>query len=220
MIRADGNGGSQDVDLVLGDDLGDVTEEAGSIIGLDTHRDRVGLGRHGFPFDFDQTSDLALVDDRWARAKVNGHALSAGDESLDRITRDGMTAPGEPDEQVPYPLDADATRLGRGHRRRDRRKLELGVVNDPQARDDRLGTDGSVADRGQEIVNLIVVQLSRDLSEAVVANGRERRPGEAPQLAFQGLAPMDDVLVPLLALEPLPDLLPGVTGPDKIEPVT
>ena len=66
----DADVGGDDVDLVLGDDLGDVAEQAGPVVGLDADRDRVGLGRRGLPLDLDQPADLALVDDR--RAATGG----------------------------------------------------------------------------------------------------------------------------------------------------
>ena len=54
VVRADRDGRGQDVDLVLGHDLGDVAEQAGPVVGLDADRDRVGLGRRGLPLDVDE----------------------------------------------------------------------------------------------------------------------------------------------------------------------
>jgi hypothetical protein len=52
-----------------------------------------------------------------------------------------------------------------------------------------------------------------------VADRLDAGPGEAPQLALQALAAVDDVLGAVLLLEPLPDLLAGVAGPDDVHPV-
>ena len=102
------NGRGDDVDLVLGDDLGDVVEQAGPVVGLDADRDRVGLGRRRLPLDVDEPRDLALVHDRRAGLEVDGHALAAGDEADDRIARDRVAALREPDQQVADALDPDA----------------------------------------------------------------------------------------------------------------
>ena len=62
--------GGDDVDLVLGDDLGDVAQQAGPVVGLDPDGDRVRLVGACLPLDVDEARDLALVDD--------GRAASGG----------------------------------------------------------------------------------------------------------------------------------------------
>ena len=52
-----------------------------------------------------------------------------------------------------------------------------------------------------------------------MADRRDAGPGQALQLALERLATVADVLVAVLLLEPLPDLLAGVRGPDDREPV-
>ncbi len=59
----------------------------------------------------------------------------------------------------------------------------------------------------------------RDLGDPVEAHGLDARPGEPAELALQRLAAVDDVLGAVLLLEPLPDLLAGVGGPDDVQPV-
>src|ERR1044071_6010996 len=54
VIWTDGDVRGEDVDLRLGDDLGDVAQQPGAVIGLDAHRDRVGLLRRRFPLDIDE----------------------------------------------------------------------------------------------------------------------------------------------------------------------
>src|SRR3990172_1719439 len=105
VVRPDRDARREDVDLGLGDDLGDVAEEAGPVVGLDPDGDGVGLRWRRLPLDLDEPADLALVDDRRAGAEVDGHALAPGDEALDRVARDRMAAAGEADEEIPHPLD-------------------------------------------------------------------------------------------------------------------
>ena len=121
VIRPDRDVRGQDVDLRLRDDLGDVAEEARPVVRLDADRDRVGLRRRGLPLHVDEPADLALVEHRRAGAEVDRHALAAGDEALDRVAGDRVAALGEPDEEVPHPLDADAAGACRLDRRRDGR---------------------------------------------------------------------------------------------------
>src|SRR5258706_16023476 len=134
------------------------------------------------------------------------------------MARDRVAATGEPDEQIADALDPDAAGASR-RRRGDRRQRELGVVHDAEAHDDRLGADRAVADRGEEVVERVVVVMPGDLDELVLAERRARGPGEAPELAVERFAAVDDVLVTLLALEPLPDLLASVLGPNDVQPI-
>ena len=151
------------------------------------------------------------------RVEVDGHALAAGDEADDRVARDRVAALAEADEQIADALDPDATgaRL-RGCRHR---QGELTVVDDTEPHDDRLGGDGAVADGGIEVVERVLAVGPRDLQQAVVADRRDGRSGEALQLALEGLLAVDDVLVAVLLLEPLADLLAGMGGPDDRQPV-
>jgi hypothetical protein len=138
---------------------------------------------------------------------MDGDALAAGDEADDRIARDRVAALPEPDQKVPYPLDPDAALARIGWAAGRRRQGKLGVVRDTQLADDLLRADGAVADRGVEVVQVLVLVDPGDLQDSLLADGPEARSGQPPQFALQRLAPVDDVLVALLALEPLPDLL-------------
>ena len=104
-------------------------------------------------------------------------------------------------------------------RRRDRRERALAVVDDAEAHDDRLGADRAVADRRVEVVDGVVVEGLGDLGDAVHADRPDRGAGQAAELALERLTAVDDVLVAVLALEPLADLLAGVAGPDDVQPV-
>ena len=130
-LTADGRG--QDVDLVLGHDLGDVAQQAGPVVRLHADRDRVGLGRLRLPLDVDQPADLALVDDGRAGLEVDRHALAARDEPDDRVARDRMAALREPDEEVADALDPDAARPDQVLRRGDRRQRASGRRPRPRA---------------------------------------------------------------------------------------
>ncbi len=93
------------------------------------------------------------------------------------------------------------------------------VVDDAEAHDHGLRADRAVADRRVEVVERVVVVAARDLGDLVRPDGRDRGPRQAAQLALERLTPVDDVLVAILALEPLPDLLAGVAGLDDLHPV-
>ena len=149
---------------------------------------------------------------------MHGHPAAAGDEADDRIARDGMAALAEAHQQVAHATHAHAAR--RRRRRRHLGQLHLvRVVDDAEPRDDLLGADLAVADGREEVVErLHAVVLDRGLEVAVV-DLLERGPRQAPQLALQQLAPVGDVLVALLALEPLADLLARMAGGDDVEPV-
>ncbi len=124
----------------------------------------------------------------------------------------------EADEQVAHAADADAARL----RWRWRHLGQLhffGVVHDAEARDHLLRTDGAVADGGHEVVQRLHVVLLDESLQVVVVDLVEGRTRQAPQLPFEHLLAVRDVLVALLALEPLADLLAGMAGGDDVEPV-
>src|SRR6185503_7568785 len=140
-------------------------------------------------------------------------------EPDDRVARDRVTALREPDEEVADALDPDATGPFLRLRRGDSRQADLRVVEDAESHDDLLGADRAVADRGVEVVERLVVVLPADLGDLVLADDLEALPGEPSELALERVAAVDDVLVAVLALEPLADLFPGVGGPDDVHPV-
>ena len=65
----------------------------------------------------------------------------------------------------------------------------------------------------------VVVQGSAHLGDAVQADRRDGRPGQPAKLALERFATVDDVLVAVLALEPLADLLASMAGADDVHPV-
>ncbi len=101
----------------------------------------------------------------------------------------------------------------------DRGQGQLGVVDDAQTHDHLGRADRAVADGGVEVVEVVEVVLPGDLDDPLVADRLDRLAGQPAELALERLAAVDDVVVALLALEPGPDLLPGVAGPDDVEPV-
>src|ERR1035437_3494248 len=218
-IGSDGHVRSHDIDLVLGHDLAYVGEQAGPVVGFHAYRNRVGLLHLTLPLDFDYPRLFALPDHGLAAAQVNGHALPAGDEADDRIARDGVAALPETNQQVPNSLCPDPALMRWARRRGRRRQGQLGVVNDAQAAYDLLGADCPIADRGEEVVDVVEVVGLGDLHDAVLADGAEVGPGQTSQLALERLATVGDVLVTLLALEPLPDLLLGMARPNHVHPV-
>ena len=70
-----------------------------------------------------------------------------------------------------------------------------------------------------EVVDRLVVELPGDLGDLVLADRRDRGPRQAAELALERLPAVDDVLVAVLALEPLADLLARMGGPDDVQPV-
>src|SRR5262249_22429822 len=147
-------------------------------------------------------------------------ALAPRDEADDRVARDRVAALREPDQEIADALDADTARPLELLRRRDRRERALDVVDDAELHHDLLRADGAVADRGLEVVERLVVVLAAALDDPILPDGRDRGPGEPAKLALERIAAVDDVLVAVLALEPLPDLLAGVAGLDDVQPVT
>ncbi len=150
---------------------------------------------------------------------MDGHALAASDEADDRITRDRTAAFAEADQQIAHALDPDAAGPFEARWRSDRGKCALDVIEDPQPHDDLLGADRTVPDGRIEIVDSVVVVLASHVGDRLEADGRDRRPGQPAQFALERFAAMDDVLVAVLALEPLPDLLASMACSDDIQPV-
>jgi len=61
--------------IVLSHDLGHVGQQAGSVVGLQPDRYRIGLLDLPFPFDFDHPGRLALAHDCLTVAQVDSDAL-------------------------------------------------------------------------------------------------------------------------------------------------
>src|SRR5690349_11489711 len=131
-----------------------------------------------------------------------------------------MAALGEPDEQIADALDPHAARPDELSGRRHGRELALPVIDDTETHDHRLRADCAVPDGGIEVVDRLVVELPRDLEDLVRPDRCDARSRQATELAFERFTAVDDVFVAVLALEPLADLLPGVGGPNDVEPIT
>ena len=54
VIRGHADVGGDDVDLVLGHDLGDVAQQPRPVVRLDADRDRIRVRRRVLPFDVDE----------------------------------------------------------------------------------------------------------------------------------------------------------------------
>ena len=174
-----------DVDLVLGDDVRDLVEQARPVERGDADRDRVGLLAGQLPLDVDQPLDVPLGQDRRAGRAVDRHALAARHVAGDLVAGDRRAALREANEQVADALDLDA-----GGRRRGRRRLlgqhDRGVVVDLELADDRRRADGAVADGGVEVVELLVAVLRRDLGQ--LGRHRSRPASRARGAAARGRA--------------------------------
>src|SRR6185503_13927476 len=104
---------------------------------------------------------------------------------------DRVAALREAHEQVADALDPNAAGPRRDRRGSDGRQADLLVVDDAEPRDDLLGADRAVADRGVEVVERVHVVLLDDLVDLVMAYGLDALAGETPQLALKGLAAVD-----------------------------
>src|ERR1035437_9406036 len=150
---------------------------------------------------------------------MDRHTLAPCYEADDRFVGDRVAALAESNQKVPHSLDPNATLAGRARRRSRWRPRPLGIVDDPKLRDDLLRADRAIPDRGIEVVEGLELVGLGDLEYPILTDGAQARPGQPPQLSFDRLAAVGDVLVPLLALEPLPDLFAGVVGSDQVHPV-
>src|SRR5439155_20927674 len=96
---------------------------------------------------------------------------------------------------------------------------QLVVVHDAQARHHLRGRERAVPGRGEQRVEVMQVrELGRSL-QVIVADVRQGALGDALQLAIEELASVHDVLLALLAFEPLADLLARAGGADHRDPV-
>src|SRR5690606_6037043 len=96
----------QHVDLLVGDEGGDVPQQANAVPGFEPDVDRVELPLVVPPADLHQTTDLVDVGHVVAVAPVHGDAATARDVADDRVAIDRLAAGGQPSIEVPDPLDA------------------------------------------------------------------------------------------------------------------
>src|SRR3990167_6766221 len=203
LVRLRVRGEADELDLVLADDRGDVAQETGPVPALDAHGHRVGPRAGPLPLHLDHA--LALPDVPHVRAvrAVDRDAAAARDVADDRVARHGVAADAEADQQVADPLDGHAAARRRRGRRRVPRDALLRVVHDPEARDDLRRRERAVAERREERGDVVHVQLLAHTREVLAGDLAERALGDAPQLLVQQLLAVRDVLLALLALEPL-----------------
>src|SRR4029450_2681180 len=114
-VAAGGHGGRHDVDVVVGEDLGDVAEQLGPVKGLDLDGDREHARTRGVPLDLDDAVLVAAqVVGVGAVAPVDADPVAAGDEADDRVAGHRGAAAGQLDPDVVDALDDHATAGRRG----------------------------------------------------------------------------------------------------------
>ena len=177
------HGRREDVDVLVGQDTGDVRQQARAVQGLDLDGDQEdrGLGRR--PLDFEDP--LGLLGQRvhvHAVRPVHRDAAATGDEADDGVAGDGRTAAGQLDPDVVDALD-DHTRVGvlaaLAAAPRGRRRLGdvlvgglLAAERLHQLLDDALGRDMALADRRVQRGDVGVAHL--------VGEGDQRVAGQDP----------------------------------------
>src|SRR5260370_21529553 len=92
--------GAAEVDLRLGDDAGDVTEQPGAIPGLDLDGHRVELPGAALPLHLDHPRRVDGVDDVDAARAVDADPLATGDVAANRFAGQGFAALGDDGEHV------------------------------------------------------------------------------------------------------------------------
>ena len=108
------DGRRQDVDVLVGQDAGDVRQQPGPVQRLDLDGDQEDRGLGGRPLDLEDA--LGLLRQRVdvdAVAAVHRDAAAAGDEADDRVAGHGRAAAGQLDPDVVDALD-DHARVGVG----------------------------------------------------------------------------------------------------------
>ena len=165
--------GRDDVDLVLGDDLGDVGQQARPVIGLDPDGDRVGLGRRRLPFDLDEPAHLTLVGHGRTALKVDGHALAAGDEPTIGSPGIGWQHLANRTRRSPTPLTRTPPVRATWWAGATVGSWPWPSSTTPRRMTTVCGADGAVADRRVEVVDRLVVVLAGDLGQLVRADRGE-----------------------------------------------
>ena len=89
----------------------------------------------------------------------------------------------------------------------------------PQSADDLQRRHAAVADGGVHIVHGVEAELFQHIGHVLVCQQLLQGDTGALQLRLEALAAVDDVLVPLLPLEPLADFAAGVAGAGDLDPV-
>ncbi|MNZ90934.1 hypothetical protein D3C78_1099050 [compost metagenome] len=81
------------------------------------------------------------------------------------------------------------------------------------------GCNSAEADRGHHILNVIKREFGRCLLELIILQPRRWLKAKPLQLALKQIAALGDIFLPLLLLEPLPDLASGMRGLRNLHPI-
>ncbi len=223
------DGRGEDVDVLVGQDPGDVRQKAGAVQRLDLDGDQEDRRLGGRPLDVQDP--LRLPGQRVdvdAVGAVHRDAVAAGDEADDGVARHRRTTAGQLDPHIVDALD-DHTRIGAGTAlgpRPDRGGLGdvLGGLVLPAERlhqllDDALRGDMALADGGVEGGDVGVAHLVGEGDQGVARQDPLDGQVLLAHGAGDGVLALLDRLVASLLGEPAADLVAGARRFDEAEPV-
>ena len=177
----------EDVDVVVGQRVGDVAQEPGAVERLDLERDDVGRRRVVVPLDLDEPLGLGgQAAGVRAVGPVDRDAAAPGDEPDDLVAGHRGAAAREPDEDVVETLDVHpgraAARVAPGRPAGGDRDLLFAAGHlAPQPLRDRLARHVALTDRGLQRLDVGVVERLGDLLRAAsTRSGSAGPPCAAP----------------------------------------
>ncbi|RMO84044.1 hypothetical protein ALQ33_05543 [Pseudomonas syringae pv. philadelphi] len=215
----------QYVDAFVEQHLGDVAQQAGSVVGADDDVHRIGEHRHRAPADLDDPFGLAAaqLQHRGAILAVDADATTLSDVTDNRIARQRLAAAGHLRHQVADALNLDIATLARlvaGGLARDQLQLLVDPIrlNLLLSQVDQLRQTQIARTQGREhVVGRLVIGFIRQLVEIDL---RQRKPR---QFALDQGSTGGNVLVARLQLEPVNNLGPRPRGGDvtqvRVQPV-
>ncbi|RMQ54470.1 hypothetical protein ALQ01_05585 [Pseudomonas savastanoi pv. glycinea] len=216
----------QYVDTLVEQHLGDVTQQAGTVVGANDDVHRIREHRHRPPADLNDPLGLATtqLQHRSAILTVNADATPLGDVTDNRIARQRLAATGHLCHQVANALNLNIATLARLIARsfaRDQFQLFINAIrfNLLLSQIDQLRqTQITRAQGGKHVVGGLVVGLVRQLVEV------DLRQCQARQFAFDKGFTGRNVLVAGLQFEPVNNLGARPRGRDVtevgVQPVT
>ncbi|RMR10054.1 hypothetical protein ALP92_103717 [Pseudomonas syringae pv. primulae] len=206
----------QYVDALVEQHLGDVTQQAGTVVGADDNVHRVSEHRHRAPTDLDDPLGFATaqLQHRGAILTVNADATPLRDVPDNRVARQRLAAAGHLRHQVADALNLDIAALARlvaGGLARDQFQLFIDPIRlDLLLRqvDQLRQAQITRAQCGKHIVGGLVVGFVCQLVEI------DLRQRQTRQLTFDQGFTGRDVLVTGLQFEPVNNLRPRPGGGD------
>src|ERR1700694_3856458 len=222
LVVVDLHFGPGKVDLALGDDRRDVTQQPGAVPSFDLDSDRVELPAAGVPIDLYDAFLVGDVQDVLAACAMDRDPLAAGDIAADWIARHRIAALRDLREHAPLTLDANLTGGLELWNQRDERKLTIPILllaGRHVLEQHRVWADVPVSDGGVEIIQLRESELAGELQDPLVPAAGPAPVVHPPEFLVGALLPFADVFLAPLLLEPAPDLLRSARRLDEAQPV-